>query len=181
MGPQHLRLSVFGPKSQSSYLCLPKRLRPLNQISSKLAKAPMPITSDWIFCKLVQKLEVVTSNCDELLRIGPTDRASRPPPQSAAPSCSQNLKPFPADPLVSSRVKTNGTVKRIMPTVLLVVDKLSWLSSCFKSPITEVLSTKPAHKTKKPKAALLLSKKVSARGPKIKTASNISPIPSFYH
>jgi hypothetical protein len=63
-----------------------------------------------------------------------------------------------------------------MPIVLLVVDKLSWLSRCFKSPITEVLSTKPAHKTKNPSAALLLSKNVIANGPKTITPRSISAI-----
>jgi len=151
-------------------------LRPLDQISSRLIKAPIPMTSDWIFCKFGQKLEVVTSNCDELLKTGPTDKANKPPTAKATASCSQNLKPLPADPRVSSRVRTSGTTKRIMPMVLLVVDKLSWLSRCFRSPITDVLSTKPAHKTKNPRAALLFIKNVRPSGPKTKTASNISAI-----
>lgn len=151
-------------------------MKPPNQISTRLAKAPTPIIPDWIFCKLGQKLEVVTSNCDEPARIGPTDNANKPPPQSAAVSCSQNLIPLPADPRVNSRVKTNGITRRIMPIVLPVVDKLSWLKRFSKSPITEILSTKPAHKTKNPSAALLLIKNVSASGPKTMTPSNISAI-----
>lgn len=63
-----------------------------------------------------------------------------------------------------------------MARVLLVADRLSWLRRLLRSPITEVLSTKPTHKTKNPSAALLFNKKVMTSGPKTKTASNISAI-----
>lgn len=68
-----------------------------------------------------------------------------------------------------------------MPNVSLVTLKLVSLSRCFKSPIAEVLTTKPRHKIKKPSAAFDFKKKVIRNGLKTSTAKAISGMRLFYH
>ena len=155
-----------------------ERDKPPNQISSRLESAPALIIIDWILVSWVQRLEVVISIWVELLKTGPTDRANRPPAQTAATSWNPNFRPFPADRLVKSRVKVSGNISKTILTVLLLVDKLSWLSKFFRSPITEMLSTKLTQTVKNPSAALLFRKYVSASGPRIIAARSTSAIPS---